>query len=115
VSVAKTVESIEMPFVMWTWVGTRNHVLVGVQPQGRGNFEEEVASVCGCDAAFCQITLTACYHHHHHHHHDQQIIVNRGFVVQLTYQRLQRGAAEPAANWRPIVSELADVERLVSQ
>jgi len=31
VSPAKAAESIEMPFVLWTWVGPRNHVLGGVQ------------------------------------------------------------------------------------
>jgi len=31
VSAAKTAEPIEMPFVMWTPVGPRNHVLDGVQ------------------------------------------------------------------------------------
>jgi len=33
----------------------------------------------------------------------------------LTYQRLQRSAAEPASNWWPIVSKLTHVKRLVSQ
>ena len=37
---AKTAESIEMPFGMWTWVGPRNHVLNGRSGsfQGKGNF-----------------------------------------------------------------------------
>ena len=33
----------------------------------------------------------------------------------LTYERLERGAPEAAANRRPVVSELTDVERLVTQ
>ena len=33
----------------------------------------------------------------------------------LTYERLERGAAEAVSNWRPIVTKLADVERLVFQ
>jgi len=31
VSPAKTAEPIDMPFGLWTGVGPRNHVLVGVQ------------------------------------------------------------------------------------
>jgi len=39
-SPAKTAEPIEMPFRMWTWVGSRNYVIDGVQmPHGRGTFE----------------------------------------------------------------------------
>jgi len=36
----KTDEPIEMPLGLWARVGSRNHVLDGVQiPMGRGNFE----------------------------------------------------------------------------
>jgi len=43
VSPAKTAEPIEMPFGLWTQVGTGNHVLDEVPgpPMGRGNFEGE--------------------------------------------------------------------------
>jgi len=62
-------EPIEMLFVMWTWVGPRNHVLDGgPDPPWEGDtFEGERAahckvwgllSMCGGDVAFCQITLT---------------------------------------------------------
>ena len=40
---AKTAEPIKMPFGLWVWVGSRNHVLDGGPdlPIGRGNFEDE--------------------------------------------------------------------------
>jgi len=48
VSPAKTAESIEMPFGLWTRVGPRNHVLDGIPdpPMGSGNFEGKGASHC---------------------------------------------------------------------
>jgi len=67
-SCAKTAEPIDMPFGLRTWVGPRNNVglLDGVQiPHRRGQFWGKRAhciqgmpSMCGGDAAFCQITLT---------------------------------------------------------
>ena len=48
VRTAKTVEPIEMPFGMWTWVDARNHVLDGGPdpPIVRGNFEGGGAPHC---------------------------------------------------------------------
>ena len=45
---AKTAEPIEMPFGLWAWIGTRNHVLDGVHNVLRDiamatNFETEIA------------------------------------------------------------------------
>jgi len=42
-STAKTAELIEMPFLIWTWVDPRNHVLDrGPDPlTWRGNFKDE--------------------------------------------------------------------------
>ena len=41
-SPVKTAELIEMPFVLWAGVGSRNHALDGVQiPLGNGQFEGE--------------------------------------------------------------------------
>jgi len=59
VSCAKTAEPIEMSFGIWTPVGARKHVL------GAGAYWRHVAnitepSICGGDAACCQITLTTC-------------------------------------------------------
>jgi len=41
-------ELIEMPFSLWPWVGSRNHVLDGGPdlPMGRGNFEGKGAAQC---------------------------------------------------------------------
>jgi len=60
VSCAKTAEPIEMPFGVWTRVGRRKHVLDGdAHWHHQSNAIEQ--SMCGGDAAFCQITLTTCY------------------------------------------------------
>jgi len=71
VSTPKMAEPIKMPFGLWTLVGPRNHILNGVQiPRGKWQFLGEgvaqckvsgILSMCGGDAAFCQITLTSCY------------------------------------------------------
>jgi len=58
-SLAKTAELIEMPFGVWTRVGPRKHALGGgVLWRNLANTMEP--SICGGDAAFCQITLTTC-------------------------------------------------------
>ena len=58
-SPAKTAESIEMPFGIWTRVGPRKHAL------GRGANWRHLAnitepSMCSSGTACCQITLTTC-------------------------------------------------------
>jgi len=57
VSCAKMAVSIEVP--TWTWVGRRKDVLHGAYWRNVMNTIEP--SVCGGDAALCQITLTTCY------------------------------------------------------
>jgi len=59
VSPAKTAEPIEMPFGLWTRVGRRKHVLHGAHWRNLVNTIEP--SVCGGDAALCQIILTTYY------------------------------------------------------
>ena len=55
----KTAELIEMPFGMCTQVGPRKHVLDrGAHLRQLENTTEP--SVCGGDAALCQITLITC-------------------------------------------------------
>jgi len=52
-------EPIEMPFGIWTRVGPRKHGLGGrAHWRNLGNTIEP--SMCGGDAACCQITLTTC-------------------------------------------------------
>jgi len=59
VSCAKTAEQIKMSFRMWTRVGPRNHVLDwGAHRRNLPNTVEP--SMCGGDAALCQVTLTTC-------------------------------------------------------
>jgi len=59
VSPAKTAESIEMPFGLWTCVGPRNDVLHG-GAYWRHLTNTIEPSMCGSDAACCQITLITC-------------------------------------------------------
>jgi len=59
VSCAKMAELIEMPFGLWTRVGPRQCVRCGARWCNLANTTEP--SMCGGDAAFCQITLTTCY------------------------------------------------------
>jgi len=61
VSCVKTTEPIEMPFGLWTRVGRRKHVL-HVRAHWRRLANTTEPSVCGGDAALCQITLTTCYY-----------------------------------------------------
>jgi len=51
---------IKMPFGIWTHVGPRKHVLRG-GAHGRHLANTTEPSMCGGDAACCQITLTTCY------------------------------------------------------
>jgi len=71
VSCAKMAELIDLPFGLWTRVGRRKHKFnhicktAPMCPHGRANRlqpENTIElSVCGGDAALCQITLTTCY------------------------------------------------------
>ena len=57
---AKIVELIQIPFVMRTWVGPRNHALDwGTHLRHLTNMAEP--SVCADDASLCQNTLTTCF------------------------------------------------------
>ena len=60
VSPAKTAEPIEMPFGIWTLVGPRKHAL-GEGADWRHLANATEPSMCGGDAACCQITLTSCF------------------------------------------------------
>ena len=55
----KTAEPIEMPFGIGTRGRARQHVL-GRGAQRRHLVNTNALSMCGGDAAFCQITLTTC-------------------------------------------------------
>jgi len=65
-------DPIEMPFGLWTRVGRRKHKFNRIGqvaptcPHGRArwrNLSNTIEpSICGCDAALCQTTLTTCYH-----------------------------------------------------
>jgi len=57
---AKTAATIEMPFRLWSRVGQNNHVLDG-GAHWRHQENTIEPSVCGGDAALCQITLTTCW------------------------------------------------------
>ena len=61
VNPAKTSEPIEMPFGIWTRMGQRKHVFGGVH--SGANLANTVGpSMCGGDAACCQITSTTYYY-----------------------------------------------------
>ena len=61
VSCAKMAEPIEMPFVLWTRVGPRQHLLGGVHSGAtwRKTLNRPYAPVM---RRFCPITLTTCCH-----------------------------------------------------
>ena len=61
VSCAKLAELIEMSFGLWTLVGPRKYVL-RAGAEWRHLLNSIAPSMCGSDAAFCQVTLTACYY-----------------------------------------------------
>jgi len=67
VSDAKTAELMEMPFGIGTRVGQGNIVrnLLGGGAHWRHLLNTIKPSMCGGDAAFCQITLTTCYCSYH--------------------------------------------------
>jgi len=64
-------EPIDLPFGSWTWVGRRKHKfsricqVVPMCPYGMAHWRHLVntseLSVCGVDAALCQITLSCCF------------------------------------------------------
>jgi len=71
VSCAKTAEPIDLPFVLWTWVGRRKHKFNRIRqmapmcPHGRAHWRHlantSEPSVCGGDAVLYQIPSTTCY------------------------------------------------------
>jgi len=75
VSYAKMAEPIDLPFGLWTRVGRRKHKFSRIHqvapmcPHGRAHWchlaNTIKPSVCGGDAALCQITLTTCLHFVH--------------------------------------------------
>jgi len=58
VSGAKTAEPTEMPLGMWTRRSNEACIRLGAPWRHLSNVTEP--SVCGGDAAFCQVTLTTC-------------------------------------------------------
>jgi len=59
-SLAETAEPIAMMFGIWTRVGPSKHVLGGdIHWRNLANTIEP--SMCGSNAACCQITLAACF------------------------------------------------------
>jgi len=61
VGCAKIAKPVEMPFGLWTWVGQRKQVLHGGLGAHCRNLAHTLEpSVCGGDAALCQITVTSC-------------------------------------------------------
>jgi len=65
-------EPIDFPSGLWTWVSRRKHKfnrirqVVPICPHGTQHWRNLAnmtePSICGGDAALCQITLTTCYH-----------------------------------------------------
>jgi len=55
VNPAKTAEPMEIPFGLWTWVGSGKHVLDGGMRSAhwRNLANTTEPSMCGSDAAFC--------------------------------------------------------------
>jgi len=56
-SPSKTVELIEMPFGIWRQVGPRKHALTVGAHYSQLAITTEL-SMCGVNAAYCEITLT---------------------------------------------------------
>jgi len=77
VSRAKMAEQSDLLFGLWTPVGRRNHkfgrihqvapMCPRVTAHWRHLANTTEPSVCGGDAALCQITLTTCYYYSHRH------------------------------------------------
>ena len=61
VSHAKTAEPIQMPFGLWTLVAEGSMCYMGAHWRHLANTTEP--SVCGGDAALCQIIMTTCYYY----------------------------------------------------
>jgi len=71
VNCAKTAESIDLPFGLWTRVGRRKHKFNRIRQvapmcaHGRAYWRHMAnttePSVCDDDVSLCQITLTACF------------------------------------------------------
>ena len=59
VTAAKTAEPIEMPFGLYTRVGPKHVLNEGAHWRRLANTSEP--SMCGGDAAFCQIALSTCF------------------------------------------------------
>jgi len=67
---AKTAKPIDLPFALWTRVGRTKHKFNRIRQvapmcrHGRAHWRHLAntiePSVCGGDAALCQITLTTC-------------------------------------------------------
>jgi len=70
VSCAKTADAIDLPFSLWTWLGQRKHkfnrvcqvapMYPHVMAHWRHLANTIELSVCGGDAALCQLALTTC-------------------------------------------------------
>jgi len=59
-------EPIDLPFGLWTWMGRRNHKFSRIRSHHGSAHWRHLAntiepSVCGGDAALCQITLTMVF------------------------------------------------------
>ena len=72
-SPAKTAEPIKMPFGLRTRVNpVRKDVLGGVHTCRDAHLHNLAnaiePSMCGSDAAFCQITLTTCYYYYYYYY-----------------------------------------------
>jgi len=67
VSCTNMAEPIELPFALWTRVGRRKHKFSRIRqvapmyPHWHNLANTIEPSVCGGDAALCQITLTSCF------------------------------------------------------
>jgi len=60
--VIKYMDSRSMPFGLWAQIGPWNHVgLLSEGAHWRHLLSTIEPSMCGGDAAFCQISLTTCY------------------------------------------------------
>jgi len=65
-SCAKIAEPIEMPFGIWTQVGTRKPALGGVCTGTIWRVTLNCPCAVGRDTACCQLTLTICWHSNQH-------------------------------------------------
>jgi len=95
VSPAKTAEPIEMPFGLTTLVGAENYGLDGGSDLpcegsilgGRsGGCKVTILSMCGGDAAFCQITLTT-YYFHKAHVYSTEVAITFIVIIHSVHKR----------------------------